>query len=1156
MLARLGNARAVGTVVGLATVYFAAAKLGLRLAFLHPSATPVWPPTGIALAALLLFGYRVGPGIFLGAFLTNLTTYGTVWTSLGIAAGNTLEGLVGAYFVTRYARGRNLFDLPRDIFKFAIMAAVLSTTVSATVGVTSLALGGFASWATYRSIWLTWWLGDATGALIFVPLLVLWLENPSFLWAGRMMLERVLFLLALLGVSWAVFGGLFPFVYLTVPFLVWAAFRFDQRETAAVIVLLTAIAVWATIRHLGPFVGATPNESLLLLQVFMGIMTMVALPLSSVVAERKAAETTTKGLYLQLQDQNALLEERVRERTHRVEAAEARFRGILESAPDGMVIVDNRGKIALVNGQAERLFGYSRHELIGAPVELLVPDRLRDVHRRHRADYAETPRTRPMGAGLDLSGRRKDGSEFPVEISLSPLQAPDGTLTIAAIRDITERRRAEERDLQHLQTLTTLYVSAQKLSQSPDEANQADYIVATAVKVFGGQLAWVGRAEPDGAIRILTHYPADDPYPRELAIRWDDSPDGQGPSGRAVRKGFPVVMNDDGVDRMLPRHRADAFRKHGYGSAAAFPLITRGRPFGVLAVYSGQADFFTPSRTELLQAFAHLAAAALENARLLSETQQRADQFAALYETARATAVQLDQSALLESVLDRAMNLLRAPAGGIYLFDGVRDQVELTVSRAVPVPVGTVVKLGEGMAGRVAQTRAPLVIDNYQTWEGRSARFAGVPIAAVVGVPLIYQGDLIGVLSLDELAPSSRRFTDADVHLLSLFASHVAGAVHNARLFAAATRRLEHLQALRDIDVAITGSMDLQLALSVLLDKVTAQLRVDAADVLLSNSQTQALEFAAGRGFRTQALQHTRLRLGKGTAGRAALERQLVTIPDLRQDPGEFGASPLLSSEGFVGYVAAPLISKGQVRGVLEAFHRAPLEPDQEWLDFLTTLAGQAALAIDNAMLLTNLQRANVDLTLAYDVTLEGWSRALDLRDRETEGHTQRVTDLTLRLAKAMGVPGEDMVHIRRGALLHDIGKMGIPDAILLKPASLTDEEWVIMKRHPVAAYKLLAPIAYLRPALDIPRYHHEKWDGTGYSQGLRGEQIPLAARIFAVADVYDALTSDRPYRAAWPAEKARAYIREQAGKHFDPRIVEAFLHLELQAPPQDGASR
>jgi HD-GYP domain-containing protein (c-di-GMP phosphodiesterase class II) len=190
------------------------------------------------------------------------------------------------------------------------------------------------------------------------------------------------------------------------------------------------------------------------------------------------------------------------------------------------------------------------------------------------------------------------------------------------------------------------------------------------------------------------------------------------------------------------------------------------------------------------------------------------------------------------------------------------------------------------------------------------------------------------------------------------------------------------------------------------------------------------------------------------------------------------------------------------------------------------------------------LHRTNVELSLAYDTTLEGWSKALDLRDRETEGHTQRVVDTTLRIAQSMGIKDEELTHIRRGALLHDIGKMGIPDSILLKPGPLTDEEWVVMKRHPVYAYELIYPITHLRPSLDIPYCHHEKWDGTGYPRGLKGEEIPLAARIFTVVDVWDALTSDRPYRKAWPSRKALDYIREQSGKYFDPHIVEVFLSL------------
>ena len=219
--------------------------------------------------------------------------------------------------------------------------------------------------------------------------------------------------------------------------------------------------------------------------------------------------------------------------------------------------------------------------------------------------------------------------------------------------------------------------------------------------------------------------------------------------------------------------------------------------------------------------------------------------------------------------------------------------------------------------------------------------------------------------------------------------------------------------------------------------------------------------------------------------------------------------------------------------------------PDEEWLDFLETLAGQAAIAIDNASLFEDLQRSNHDLILAYDETIEGWSHALDLRDHETEGHTQRVTEMTEMLARSLGLPAEELVHVRRGALLHDIGKMGVPDSILLKPGPLDPEEWVGCASTRSIAYELLSPIKYLRPALDIPYCHHEKWDGTGYPRGLKGEEIPLSARIFAVVDVWDALRSPRVYRKEpWEEEKVRAYIRDLSGSHFDPDVAREFLAM------------
>ena len=216
----------------------------------------------------------------------------------------------------------------------------------------------------------------------------------------------------------------------------------------------------------------------------------------------------------------------------------------------------------------------------------------------------------------------------------------------------------------------------------------------------------------------------------------------------------------------------------------------------------------------------------------------------------------------------------------------------------------------------------------------------------------------------------------------------------------------------------------------------------------------------------------------------------------------------------------------------------------QKEIDLCGILASQVSLAVANAQLYRKAQQALVDLTGAYDATLEGWSQVLDMRDHATDEHTHRVAELAVALARKLGLSDLELSHIRRGALLHDIGKMGIPDAILLKPGKFTPREWEVMKTHPELAYRVLSHIGYLAPALEIPYCHHEKWDGTGYPRQLKGTEIPLSARIFAVVDVFDALTSDRPYRKAWAKKDALAYIKEQSGKHFCPEAVRAFLEL------------
>ncbi len=402
------------------------------------------------------------------------------------------------------------------------------------------------------------------------------------------------------------------------------------------------------------------------------------------------------------------------------------------------------------------------------------------------------------------------------------------------------------------------------------------------------------------------------------------------------------------------------------------------------------------------------------------------------------------------------------------------------------------------------------------------------------------QGLVIGRLRVGR----KESWSESDVKLLEVISEIVATYMITAALREKTEEKLHQLTALQKIDHAISGSLDLEFILNVLLDQTLGLLSCDAASILIWNPATQYLEHIAARGFKGQEVLDVHLRLGEGESGRAALERRTRTILDLRKDEGILARSKLVREEGFITHHTTPLIVKGEIKGILQVFHRRLHDPKPGWYEFFETLAQQAAIAIDNAGMFESLQKANAELSRAYDATIEGWSRAMDLRDKETEGHSQRVTDLTVRLGRMLGMGEGEIVQLRRGALLHDMGKMGVPDHILFKPGPLTEEEWVIMKRHPVDAFNMLSSIDYLVPALDIPYCHHEKWDGTGYPRGLKGEDIPLPARIFAIVDVWDALTSDRPYRKAWTQERTLEHIRSQSGSHFDPTIVEAFFKI------------
>ncbi|MDI6772223.1 MAG: GAF domain-containing protein [bacterium] len=603
----------------------------------------------------------------------------------------------------------------------------------------------------------------------------------------------------------------------------------------------------------------------------------------------------------------------------------------------------------------------------------------------------------------------------------------------------------------------------------------------------------------------------------------------------------PRVINDVMINpSVVPI--AEALRGRSISTLVVVPLVIHEEPVGVVALMTSRPRRFSEHELSLAHRAAAAAGQALANARLHDQTRRRAEELSKLAAVSTVLRATHGRAEMLHAVLDRVRDLLRADGASLALRDPVTgDTVHELGAGAWAAWTGVCVPQGAGISGHVIATGEPYTSADVRTDPllVNLDRFAGVH--SVACVPLIAGPQTIGALWAGRHVP----FADGEIRLLGAIGNMAATAIHRTTLREHTERQLHRLTTARAIDRAITSSLDLRMILKLVVEEVTAVMQVDGAAVLLFRPAMMALELAASRGVPFLEHRTNSLPVSVGPAGQAVLQRRVVSISDLNQAPARLARA--MEQAGFVAYLAVPLIAKGQVKGVLELFSRTPLSPTPDWLEFLNGLAAQAAIAIDNAEMFETLQRSHLELAFAYDSTLEGWGRALDLRDRETEGHTRRVTELTLRLAGDMRIPEAELVHVRRGSLLHDIGKMGVPDAILLKPGPLTDDEWEVMRRHPTLAREMLAPIPFLRPALDIPYCHHERWDGTGYPEGLAGEHIPTTARIFAVADVWDALRSDRPYRRAWSEEEALAYIREQAGKHFDPEVARRFLDLSAE---------
>ncbi len=828
-----------------ALVYFVAGKAGLSLAFFHASSSPVWPPTGIALAACLLLGRRVWPGIFAGAFFVNVTTQGSVMTSLGIAAGNTLEGILCAFLAERWAGGRHALDRPRSAAKFVGLAGFLGTLASPLVGVTSLALGGYAGWDDYPEIFMTWWLGDMTGALVVAPFLLLWADAPRPGWRGKRAAEAGALFLSTLLAGLVIFGGWLPegfqnepLAFLCVPLLLWGAFRFRPREAVTCLAVLSVIAILGTLDGHGPFAREDRNKALLLLQMYMAVQAVMTLVLSAVVLDRRCAtranaemaaiiessgdavigktldgiitswNRSAERLYGYMADEaigrpitflvpdglsgeiSGLLDRirrgetvgpyettRVRKGGERVQVsltvspilddagrvsgasavarditdrkrteqalrmASVYWRTILDGALDAVVMIDARGEITEWNPQAERIFGWTRGEVIGRSLaDTVVPPAFREAHRGGLARYLATGESAILNRRLEMRAVRRDGSEFPIELTVLPVRS-DGDVSFSAfVRDLTDQ--IAERDKARLHADITANIQIGLFVFRLDDPDDDRSLRLVAANPAGLQLS---RHPPDTAIGMTLDQMA--PDLRALGV--------PATFARVVLTGKPVE-----VDEILAKN---AEGQSAYWSFKAFPL-----PDSCLGVAFENV-------TALRQATQDLKGA---NESLLAKTEE-------LSNRARETAMLNDLSSMLRAVVNREEAwvaaagsirlLLPDTSGALCIQDSPNGSVRLASAWGSVPDCSPEFHPDEcwafrrGKTHRVEDSRLGMLC----------AHLSGTVPLSTLCIPLIAWGRTLGILHIQA---ADRTLGERHERLSGAIAEHLSMALANLRL--------------------------------------------------------------------------------------------------------------------------------------------------------------------------------------------------------------------------------------------------------------------------------------------------------------------------------------------------------------------------------------
>ena len=598
-----------------------------------------------------------------------------------------------------------------------------------------------------------------------------------------------------------------------------------------------------------------------------------------------------------------------------------------------------------------------------------------------------------------------------------------------------------------------------------------------------------------------------------------------------------------------------------YRSLICIPLSGRDSLLGIFMLYFRKSIQPNAGLREILSTIGKQLGISIERARLFLQTSEQLKELQILQTVANA----LNRSANIQEALERSLEAvitaMNMRCGWVVLLDGFQKN-RLAASYNLPPELDpadwSAMRTHCHCIELLQLGKLDAAIKIVECQQLKRVTSPDYPYHSHASIPVRAGTMLLGNLNI--VPPSGSAITIENYRLFNSIGDQIGVAIERARLYEQAKeQRTREQKILLGHGQMLLGEHNWQTILDQTIKMVSDVLQVEYAALALVVPGGKMYSIKTDLGIPSKKTQEAvEIPLTGNSAIAHSIRAKIpVIIPDnnLEKRLKTYIANQNIK---LTSSLIVPMLMGEEALGSIAVYSQSPRQWGEDEIRLLSLLANQTAIAIENTRLLEaehtarkhaeilhlqTIQQAQ-DLTLAYDTTIEGWSRALDLRDKETEEHTLRVTNLTLQLAQAFDISHVELKHIKHGALLHDIGKMGIPDNILRKAGELSDDEWAMMRQHPQFAYEMLSPIAYLLPALDIPYCHHEKWDGTGYPRGLKGEEIPLAARLFAVVDVFDALTSDRPYRPAWAKNKAIEYIRQKAGSHFDPSVVEVFLRL------------